>query len=121
MDGCNACRPCLGSRHYFEGAVSYFLKEFHLRRSLMTHLADPSRSHQVCCCCSGDEEAQTVLSDDIEPFKDSYFQKYCSSRQGTCRLLAIHKSSSEPASQFHYYYSSYEKKDDHQLKMMAPH
>jgi hypothetical protein len=116
MDGCNACRPCLESRHYFEGAVSYFLKEFHLTRSLMTHLADPSISHPVCCCCSDDEEAQTVPSDDIEPFKDSYFQKYCSSRQGTCHLLAIHKSSSEPASLFHYYYSSYVKKDDHQLK-----
>jgi hypothetical protein len=91
MDGCNVCRPCLESRHYFEGAVSCFLKEFHLTRSLMTHLADPSISHLVCCCCSDDEAAQTVPSDDIEPFKDSYFQKYCSLRQDTCHLLAIHK------------------------------
>lgn len=73
------------------------------------------------CCCSDDEEALTVLWDDIKPFEDSYFQTYCSSRQGTCLPLAIHKSNSEPASQFHYYYSSYEKKDGLQLKMMGLH
>jgi hypothetical protein len=87
----------------------------------MTHLAGPSRYHQVLCCCSDDEVAQTELSDDITPFEDSYFQKYCSSRLGTCLLQAIHKSNFKPSSLLHYYYSSYEKKDGRQLKMMAQH
>jgi hypothetical protein len=75
----------------------------------------------VYCCCSDDEGVQTVLLDDIKPFEDNYFQMYCSSRQGTCLPLAIHKSNSGPASQFHYYYSSYEKKVGHLLKKMVPH
>jgi hypothetical protein len=75
----------------------------------------------VYYCCLDDVVEQTALSDDIRPFEDSYFQMYCSSRQGTCLQQAIHKSSSEPVSQFHYYYSSYEKKDGHQLKKMVPH
>jgi acyl-[acyl-carrier-protein]-phospholipid O-acyltransferase/long-chain-fatty-acid--[acyl-carrier-protein] ligase len=57
----------------------------------------------------------------IKPFEDSYFQTYCSSRLGTCLLQAIHKSNFEPSTLLHYYYSSYEKKDGRQLKMMAPH